>query len=127
MKRHAPKGPLKARNQDPMPTSDPLAGRCTATSKQRGERCLRRAIPGGTVCFWHGGAAPQVMAKADERLRALELPALARLEELIKQTEFPSTAMAAVKDALDRIRGKAPEAVTLQHSGEVKFIHEVPE
>jgi hypothetical protein len=67
------------------------------------------------------------MAKADERLRALELPALARLEELIKQTEFPSTAMAAVKDALDRIRGKAPEAVTLQHSGEVKFIHEVPE
>lgn len=123
--RHAPKGPLKAR--DPMDGADPMEGQCTATSKQSGERCKRRAIPGGTVCHFHGGAAPQVKAKADERLAALEFPAIVRLGELIEQTMFPSTAMAAVKDALDRIRGKPVEAVTLEHSGEIKFIHELPE
>ena len=127
MKQHAPKGPIKARNGDPVNPPDPLEGKCTARSKRSGVRCRRWAIPGGKVCHNHGGAAPQVIAKADERLRALEMPALARLAELIAQTEFPSTAMAAVKDALDRIRGKPAEAVTLQHEGEIRIIHELPE
>jgi len=33
---------------------------CKATSKQSGARCKRYAIPGGSVCHYHGGAAPQV-------------------------------------------------------------------
>ena len=33
-------------------------------SKRSGERCRRLAIPGGTVCVMHGGAAPQVAAAA---------------------------------------------------------------
>lgn len=42
--------------------------RCTATSKQSGRRCKRAAVPGATVCATHGGKAPQVVAKANERL-----------------------------------------------------------
>lgn len=45
--------------------------KCSATSKRTHERCGQWAIAGGTVCKWHGGGAPQVIAKAQERLRAL--------------------------------------------------------
>lgn len=41
---------------------------CTATAKSTGERCQRPAIKGGEVCYQHGGAAPQVEKKAQERL-----------------------------------------------------------
>jgi len=45
--------------------------RCTATAKSTGERCKRGAIPGGNVCSMHGGKAPQVQQKAQERLDAM--------------------------------------------------------
>jgi hypothetical protein len=63
------------------------------------------------------------MAKAEERLRALIHPAISRLSELIQQKEFPSVAIAAVKDALDRNGnlGKAAESVAVEHSGGVSF------
>src|SRR6185503_18633156 len=93
-KPHAPKGPLKAK-PDPMATSNPMARRCTATNRRQ-LRCERPAIPGGTVCRYHGGAAPQVQLAALERLRQLQDPAIVRLAELIVQKEFPSTSMAAV-------------------------------
>lgn len=54
--------------------------RCTAKSKQRGDRCRRAAILGGTVCPFHGGAAPAVKRKAAERLAALQHPAVDALE-----------------------------------------------
>ena len=41
--------------------------RCTATSRS-GDRCKHRPIRGGTVCATHGGSAPHVRAKANERL-----------------------------------------------------------
>ena len=44
--------------------------RCTAKSKRTGKPCTRWAIKGGTVCIMHGGKAPQVKAKAAERLLA---------------------------------------------------------
>lgn len=100
---------------DPMSThvgGDTLHGRlrCSATSKQKGIRCGRTAIPGGTVCRYHGGAAPQVMKSARERLGLLTDPAITRMEELIKQTEYPSTALAASRDILDRNGFGAPDA-----------------
>ena len=41
--------------------------RCAARNR-RGERCGRAAIVGGTVCTMHGGASPQVKARAERRL-----------------------------------------------------------
>ena len=42
--------------------------RCTATAKSTGERCQRPSVKGAEVCYQHGGAAPQVQKKAQERL-----------------------------------------------------------
>lgn len=96
---------------------------CTATNRQ-GKRCGRRPIPGGMVCTNHGGAAPQVQAKAEERLKALIDPAIMRLAELVAQTEFPSVAIAAVKDVLDRNGqlGKAKETQDVNLSGVVDIV-----
>lgn len=43
---------------------------CRATSKQSGEQCRHTACEWGYVCSRHGGKAPQVMRKAEERRRA---------------------------------------------------------
>ena len=45
--------------------------RCRATSKASRQQCKRGSIPGGTVCHKHGGSAPQVKRKAEERLADL--------------------------------------------------------
>lgn len=45
--------------------------RCSGKSKQSGERCKRRPIPGGMVCVMHGGGTPKVRAAAAERLADL--------------------------------------------------------
>lgn len=110
-----------------MSAADPMSGRCTATSKAKGQRCGRSAIPGGTVCRYHGGAAPQVKAKALERLQAYQNRAIDRLFELVEQTSYPSTAFAAVRDVLDRTMGKPIEQVSLDHSGAITIVHELPE
>lgn len=111
---------------NPMSThvgGDTLHGRlrCSAHSKQKGTQCGRTAIAGGTVCRYHGGAAPQVMLKAEERLKALIDPALIALSELIAQREFPSVRIAAVKDVLDRngALGKARESQDLNVTGKL--------
>jgi hypothetical protein len=44
---------------------------CRATAKATRKQCKRPAILGGTVCSKHGGGAPQVKAKAAERLADL--------------------------------------------------------
>lgn len=106
--------------------SDPMEGRCTATNR-KGARCGKAPIPGGTVCRLHGGAAPQVKLKAAQRLEAYQDKAIDRLFELIEQTSFPSTALTAVRDVLDRTLGKPIEKVQTEHSGEIKIIHELPE
>jgi hypothetical protein len=46
---------------------------CKAMSKQAGRRCRLRPIPGGEVCSWHGGKAPQVKAAAERVLAARQI------------------------------------------------------
>jgi len=121
-KRHAPRGPLI--QKDPMAPAHPM-GRCTATSKQSGKPCRQPAIPGGTVCHYHGGGAPQVKQKALERLMALQHPAIDRLTQLIAQEAFPTVAYAASRDVLDRTMGKPTEQHTVEHSGELTIHHEL--
>lgn len=76
--------------------------RCTAKNK-RGEPCRRDAIRGGSVCRTHGGAAPQVKAAAEARLRALADPSIGVLEFALNQKSrnLPA-ALSAAKDVLDR-------------------------
>lgn len=105
---HAPRGPLV--RKDPIRDADPIRRRCTATNN-RGARCRYPPIPGGTVCRFHGGGAPQVKAKAMDRLRALQHPAIDRLAQLIDQDDFPTVAYAASRDVLDRTLGKPGETL----------------
>jgi hypothetical protein len=116
--RKAPRGRIRGTEADAdlMAAGDPLAAvQCSATSKQSGQRCRRPAIAGGRVCRHHGGAAPQVAAKARDRLMALQAPAIETLAFLMKKRgQFPSTAYAAARDVLDRTEGKAKETIDLK-------------
>lgn len=58
--------------------------RCKATAKSSGDRCGNKAIPGGTVCRMHGGAAPQVIRSARRRLLELVDPSIASLAEILE-------------------------------------------
>ncbi len=122
-RRHAPKGPVKV-TTDPLSAGHPMPRQqCTAFSKQKQQRCARNAIPGGTVCYWHGGNAPQVKEAARQRYEALEHPAVARIGKLIDQEDFPTVAYAASKDVLDRLWGKAAETVNVT----TKVIEDLPD
>ena len=70
---------------DPMPASDDPAPhdakpRCKAHARS-GKQCRQPAVPGATVCRYHGGKAPQVIAAAAKRIavaeaqRRLDIPA----------------------------------------------------
>ena len=74
---------------------------CTA-NKTNGQPCKAPAIKGGTVCRVHGGSAPQVKAKAMQRLLAAVDPIMAELVELALKGETPAVKLAAIRDALDR-------------------------
>lgn len=92
--------------------------KCRATNKQ-GERCNSWAIRGGTVCGQHGGRAPQVRRKAEERIRELVNPALARIAKLIGDDELPgaeseAVSLAAARDILDRAGYGATAKVSLE-------------
>lgn len=79
---------------DPMATPRP---RCTARSKQTGEQCKQRPTKGATVCRFHGGAAPQTKAAAEQRTQ--EAAAEATISKL-----WPGLAQASpVKDPVDQM------------------------
>lgn len=120
---HAPRGPLKG---PPIDVST-HGRRCTAKSSRTGQPCKKYAIDGGTVCNTHGGSAPQVKAKALDRLMALQHPAIDRLDKLINQDAFPSVAYAASRDVLDRTMGRAQESVSLQVSGSLDIVGRIRE
>jgi len=83
---------------------------CSAHSKQTGERCKQPAIKGGTVCRFHGGTAPQVQRKADQRIiQAAEdirdmLPAATReMQRLVEGDKTKQEVrLAAIRDVFDR-------------------------
>jgi hypothetical protein len=75
---------------------------CKAHSARTGAPCKKYAIRGSTVCDTHGGSAPQVKAKAEQRLREMVDPMISRLRELAMQTDNPKVAAECVRDALDR-------------------------
>ena len=75
--------------------------KCRATNRS-GNPCRQTAIPGGTVCVYHGGAAPQVKAAAERRLLAAVDPAITALVELLEGAERDSDRLRAITLILDR-------------------------
>lgn len=108
-----------------MTKKKPAARKCSAKSKQSGKPCKQPAIPGGTVCRFHGGSAPQVIRSAKERLAALVDPAIARLAKLLKSKKDVA-AYRAVKDVLDRNGFKPKDEVELagKNGGPIRFVVE---
>jgi len=84
-------------------------GQCTAKSKSSGNQCTKQAIPGGSVCYYHGGAAPQVKRSAALRLAALVDPAIGVLDRSMKKEADPRVALMAARDVLDRNGYKPPD------------------
>ncbi len=114
--------------------------RCTAKSKQSGERCKRHAVPGRNVCAIHGGKTPRgfalpqsktlkygaslptrLKARYEESERDPELLYLrddiavvdARLEDLIKRVDTGESG--ALWEALHRAR---QELILAKRSGD---------
>ena len=61
--------------------------RCTATAKSTGERCKRAAVRGSNVCSMHGGKAPQVQQKAQERLDRMADSTTATIQDQISDLQ----------------------------------------
>lgn len=99
------------------------ARRCVA-HKSNGERCLKLAIKGATVCRTHGGATKHVKRAARARLEnAADLMAK-QLLGIALTADSEAVKLAAIKDSLDRAGLKAPSEVVLSQ-GEAKPYEQV--
>src|SRR5689334_10410024 len=104
---------------NPMGISIPHDRVCNATSKTTGAPCKFVAIPGGTVCRYHGGMAPQVQRKAAERLAALVDPAIGVLATAMKQKKDLRVRLNAAQDVLDRNNLSGVQKVEVTGAAEI--------
>jgi vacuolar-type H+-ATPase subunit E/Vma4 len=91
--------------------------RCTAHSSRTGLPCKRNAIRGGTVCRSHGGAAPQVKAKAAERIEQLLDRFFDRLSESLGG--MTTEQIEALKSDAHQIKALTDSVVKLSEHREV--------
>lgn len=90
----------------------PMPQKCSARTRN-GDPCRAAPVRGATVCRMHGGAAPQVKAKAAQRLAERVMPMLATLDRIANDESLPpAVRLAAVRDWLDRAGIK--EAIALE-------------
>ena len=66
----------------------PQKVRCKATNRW-GEQCRKWAMKGSVVCNKHGGAAPQVRAKAQERILMAQDDAASLLVKFMASKDVP--------------------------------------
>lgn len=114
-----------------LPLDQPLPYYCTATNRQ-GERCGKPAITGGAVCRLHGGSAPQVRAKAVDRIKQARDLALDRLvESLSPDAEYPvdPRVLADITDKFTRqielLEGRATERKESHESTAIEVRHRI--
>ena len=92
--------------------------RCTAQSRQSGTRCKNASILGGRICRFHGGASPQVIKKAAERLLALEHPAIDVFRRVLEadeaHPEHRALAIRVAESVLDRTGHKQPKKLEIE-------------
>lgn len=75
--------------------------KCRAHNRS-GKQCRHYKVPGAEVCRSHGGAAPQTVAKARERLMAAADPAAMKLVKLTRSKD-ENVALRAATAVLDRV------------------------
>lgn len=88
---------------------------CSAHSRS-GQQCRKPKVPGTTVCRNHGGAAPQTVAKARERLLAAADPAATKLVALVRSKD-EQVALRAATAVLDRVGLSRDLRNTPEHQG----------
>ena len=92
--------PMARRHTDPLTALAPVVV-CSAHAKT-GSPCKQPCIPGGTVCRFHGGSAPQVREAARKRLLELVPMALQTLQAMASGASSEAVRVRAAIDLLDR-------------------------
>lgn len=75
---------------------------CSSHSSRTGLPCTKARVLGAMVCTRHGASAGHVKAAANQRLREMVSPVLARLRTLALQSQHLPTAYNAARDLADR-------------------------
>ena len=91
--------------------------RCTAHRKN-GDQCKNAARQGTNVCDFHGAKAPQVKAKARQRLEEAADRMAKELLGIATGAESEAVKLAAIRDALDRAGVSAKQALELSAAAE---------
>lgn len=99
-------------------------GRCVAI-RRNGERCLKPANRGMTVCRSHGGAAPQVKRKALQRIQEAADTVARELLVLATGAESEAVKLNAIRDALDRAGLGAKSEVTVEVKPYEQLINDI--
>ena len=87
---------------------------CKARRKN-GEPCRNPPMLGSTVCRMHGGAAPQVKRRAQQRILEASDQAAYRLVQMMQDTKIPpAVQLAAARDLLDRAGLGAKQEVSIE-------------
>lgn len=89
-----------------------------------GATCKNYVMRGGVVCRFHGGKAPQTLAKAEDRLRFLVHPAISALAQLIHHADTDSVRLQASKYALELNGFKATVEVRGEHEVVIRILDE---
>lgn len=76
------------------------------------------------MCVSHGGAAPQVKERANQRLLALVEPAITALERIIRSGDSDGVKLAACRDVLDRAGFRAAVKLEAEQTMQVTVRYE---
>ena len=79
---------------------------------------------GQRVCRMHGGSSPQALVSAEERLRALEHPAISSLARLIDHADTDAVKLAAARYLLEVLGHKAGVQVQAGQEITIRVVHE---
>jgi hypothetical protein len=83
--------------------------------RRNGEPCKNPPMNGSTVCRMHGGAAPQVRRRAQQRILEASDKAAYRLVQMMQdKTVPPAVQLAAARDLLDRANVVGTQQVNVE-------------